>query len=169
MDSDQLFKMFSPVVLENALWFETIKNADSVTTAVVHLRFRILGGKGGFGSQLRAQGNKMSSKKRAGDYSSCRDLTGRRIRTTEQNQKIEEHLRAVPEYQSFLADRKKSKAEAMLKEGSSKLDNDFVSKHHESTEMIESIVTESFTSKQRMHECEKDAKNCKSPIIPWLE
>ena len=98
VDSDQLFKMFSPAVLENALWFETIKTADSVTTAVLHLRFRILGGKGGFGSQLRAQGNKMSSKKRAGDYSCCRDLTGRRIRTTEQNQKIEEHLRAVTEY-----------------------------------------------------------------------
>lgn len=108
----------------------------------------------------------MSSKRRAGNFSSCRDLSGRRIRTTEQNQRIEEHLSAISDHQNFLGDRKRSKAEAMLREGPAKLDNDFVTKHHESVETIESIVTKTFANKRLPREGEKDGK---SPVIPCLE
>ena len=51
---------------------------------VFQVKLRLLGGKGGFGSQLRAQGNKMSSKKRAGNYESCRSLNGQRLRVQKQ-------------------------------------------------------------------------------------
>lgn len=48
----------------------------------VHLRLavKLLGGKGGFASQLRAQGGRMSSNK-ATNNDSCRDLNGRRLST----------------------------------------------------------------------------------------
>lgn len=68
---------------------------DEVYEASV--RFRLLGGKGGFGSQLRAQGTRMSSKKRAGGYEACRDLSGRRLRSIKEAQLISEHLAKKPE------------------------------------------------------------------------
>lgn len=64
---------------------------------VFQVKLRLLGGKGGFGSQLRAQGNKMSSKKRAGNYESCRTLNGQRIRVQKQTKLIEEYLAKEPE------------------------------------------------------------------------
>lgn len=63
----------------------------------IHVRLRLRGGKGGFGSQLRAQGNKMSSKKRAGNYEACRDLSGQRMRSQKQAKLIEEYLEKEPE------------------------------------------------------------------------
>lgn len=64
---------------------------------VFQVKLRLPGGKGGFGSQLRAQGNKMSSKKRAGNYESCRSLNGQRIRAQKQTKLIEEYLAKEPE------------------------------------------------------------------------
>jgi hypothetical protein len=47
---------------------------------------RLLGGKGGFGSQLRAAGGRMSSQ-RTGNNDSCRDLNGRRLSTVKEAKK----------------------------------------------------------------------------------
>lgn len=172
MDSDLLFKVFPPAKLEGAVWFEMIKTTASMATVFLRLRFRMLGGKGGFGSQLRAQGNKMSSKRRAGDFSSCRDLTGKRVRTVGQNQKIEEHLDAVVEYKNFLKDRTKAKMESIVKKEPPKMDSNFLTKHHESTEIVESIVTKTFINKRKPRESEKDSvyrNPSAAPITPWLE
>lgn len=76
-------------------WLD-IRQHDS-EYCTIRVRLRLLGGKGGFGSQLRAQGSKMSSKKRSGNYEACRDLAGRRIRTQTQAQKIADYLLALPE------------------------------------------------------------------------
>ena len=48
---------------------------------------RLLGGKGGFGSQLRAAGGRMSSQKTSNN-DSCRDLTGRRLSTVKEAKKF---------------------------------------------------------------------------------
>lgn len=49
---------------------------------------RLRGGKGGFGSQLRAAGGRMSSKKgQEENNDSCRDLSGRRLSTIKQAKK----------------------------------------------------------------------------------
>jgi hypothetical protein len=47
---------------------------------------RLLGGKGGFGAQLRATGGRMSSQK-ASNNDSCRDLTGRRLSSIKEAKK----------------------------------------------------------------------------------
>lgn len=73
---------------------------NAKTGLYTDVRLRLLGGKGGFGSQLRAQGNKMSSKKRAGGYEACRDLSGRRIRTINQAKLIDEYLKKKPELEA---------------------------------------------------------------------
>ena len=46
----------------------------------------VLGGKGGFGSQLRAAGGRMSSQKTSNN-DSCRDLSGRRLSTIKEAKK----------------------------------------------------------------------------------
>lgn len=57
----------------------------------IHLQLgvRFLGGKGGFGSQLRAAGGRMSSGKNTNN-DSCRDLNGRRLRTLQEAKRMSE-------------------------------------------------------------------------------
>ena len=45
-----------------------------------NLLLRLPGGKGGFGSMLRAQGGKMAAHKTT-NFEACRDLSGRRLKT----------------------------------------------------------------------------------------
>ncbi|KAI2632422.1 telomere stability and silencing-domain-containing protein [Hypoxylon sp. NC1633] len=70
--------------------------------AFVSLRLSIplCGGKGGFGSQLRAAGGRMSSKKkknRGDENASSRNLDGRRIRTVNEAKALAEYLAIKPE------------------------------------------------------------------------
>jgi hypothetical protein len=74
---DQYFYTTSGKLLnDHAPIFEN----ENEAFANVNLRIRILGGKGGFGSMLRAQGGKMASQKTT-NFEACRDLNGRRLRT----------------------------------------------------------------------------------------
>ncbi|KNE64777.1 hypothetical protein AMAG_10119 [Allomyces macrogynus ATCC 38327] len=57
---------------------------------------RLCGGKGGFGSMLRAQGGRMSSKKTI-NYDSCRDLSGRRLKTVKDAKLMTEALEKIAE------------------------------------------------------------------------
>lgn len=50
----------------------------------LEVRLSTLGGKGGFGSMLRAQGGKMSARKGEENNDSCRDLNGRRLSTVKE-------------------------------------------------------------------------------------
>lgn len=52
----------------------------------LELCVRVLGGKGGFGSQLRAAGGRMSAGKST-NVDSCRDLNGRRLGSIKEAQK----------------------------------------------------------------------------------
>lgn len=55
----------------------------------LHVNFRILGGKGGFGASLRGQGMKQSKKKQS-NFNSCRDLEGNRIRDVVHQKELSE-------------------------------------------------------------------------------
>ena len=73
---------------------------DRDTILPLRLSVPLCGGKGGFGSQLRAAGGRMSSKKRktAGDAnSSNRNLDGRRLRTVNEAKALAEYLALKPE------------------------------------------------------------------------
>lgn len=70
-----------PSVLVSSLFTDNEDNEDeSVPLVSLRLVPRLLGGKGGFGSQLRAAGGRMSSQKTSNN-DSCRDLSGRRLST----------------------------------------------------------------------------------------
>ncbi|KAG0337660.1 hypothetical protein BG000_005144 [Podila horticola] len=70
------------------------------------LTLRMAGGKGGFGSMLRAQGGRMSSQKGPSNTDACRDLSGRRIKTVKDAKNMAEYLRQEPE-------REKAKKESL--------------------------------------------------------
>lgn len=72
----------------------------------------LVGGKGGFGSQLRAAGGRMSSRK-TDNTDSCRDLSGRRLSTLKEAKKIAEYMEAEPERKKALVEARKAKLEAL--------------------------------------------------------
>ncbi|EER23413.1 hypothetical protein D8B26_001518 [Coccidioides posadasii str. Silveira] len=66
----------------------------------VRLSVRVYGGKGGFGSQLRAAGGRMSSRRKGAqgeDNGSNRNLDGRRLRTVKEAKALAEYLALKPE------------------------------------------------------------------------
>jgi hypothetical protein len=58
----------------------------SSNTEQLNLAIRLCGGKGGFGSMLRAQGGRMNAQKTT-NFEACRDLQGRRIKTVNEAKK----------------------------------------------------------------------------------
>ncbi|KAK4902543.1 hypothetical protein LTR27_000480 [Elasticomyces elasticus] len=66
----------------------------------LRLSVRLCGGKGGFGSQLRAAGGRMSSRKKRNNEDpngSNRNLDGRRLRTINEAKKLAEYLATKPD------------------------------------------------------------------------
>ena len=66
----------------------------------LRLAVPLCGGKGGFGSQLRAAGGRMSSKRKRGqgdENASSRNLDGRRLRTVNEAKALAEYLAIKPE------------------------------------------------------------------------
>ncbi|KAJ3147228.1 hypothetical protein HDU86_008064 [Geranomyces michiganensis] len=62
---------------------------------ILTLTPRLRGGKGGFGSMLRAQGGKMASQKTT-NFDSCRDLAGRRLKTVNDARALADYLEHEP-------------------------------------------------------------------------
>ncbi|TFK49536.1 hypothetical protein OE88DRAFT_1632981 [Heliocybe sulcata] len=73
---------------------------------------RLRGGKGGFGSQLRAAGGRMSSQKTSNN-DSCRDLSGRRLNTIKEAQKLAAYLESEPERKKAQKEAEKEKLKAL--------------------------------------------------------
>ncbi|ODO01714.1 hypothetical protein I350_06540 [Cryptococcus amylolentus CBS 6273] len=78
----------------------------------IHVTPRMMGGKGGFGSQLRAAGGRMSSGKNT-NMDSCRDLSGRRLGTIKEAQRQAELLESEPALRAQAAAAEKAKLEAL--------------------------------------------------------
>ncbi|KAF5341945.1 hypothetical protein D9611_001519 [Ephemerocybe angulata] len=97
---------------EVALSSLQLNNDDTLVT--LRLTPLVLGGKGGFGSQLRAAGGRMSSQKTSNN-DSCRDLSGRRLSTIKEAKKLAEYLETEPERLAARAEAQKAKLEALEK------------------------------------------------------
>ncbi|WWC73277.1 uncharacterized protein I206_107243 [Kwoniella pini CBS 10737] len=90
----------------------SLQHGDTNHLIEINVCARLLGGKGGFGSQLRAAGGRMSSGK-ATNMDSCRDLSGRRLGTIKEAQRQAELLESAPALRAKLAAEEKSKLEAL--------------------------------------------------------
>ncbi|GAA6041393.1 hypothetical protein JCM8097_005222 [Rhodosporidiobolus ruineniae] len=78
----------------------------------LRLAVRLPGGKGGFASQLRAQGGRMSSNK-AQNTDSCRGLDGRRLSTMKEAQKLAKLLESEPDRLAAAAQEKQKKLDEL--------------------------------------------------------
>ncbi|CAI6264905.1 unnamed protein product [Periconia digitata] len=78
---------------------DTLLSSNDDTFLPLRLTVPLCGGKGGFGSILRAQGGRMSSrKKKQGEVNgSSRNLDGRRLRTVAEAKTLAEYLAIKPE------------------------------------------------------------------------
>ncbi|ETW82891.1 hypothetical protein HETIRDRAFT_316158 [Heterobasidion irregulare TC 32-1] len=92
----------------------TLSSLHSPDEALVSLRLtpRMRGGKGGFGSQLRAAGGRMSSQKTSNN-DSCRDLSGRRLSTIKEAKKLAEYLEQEPARKKAASEAQRAKLEAL--------------------------------------------------------
>jgi hypothetical protein len=85
---------------ENVAPVSTLLSCPADTFLPLRISVPVLGGKGGFGSQLRAAGGRMSSKrkKNQGDSNgSSRNLDGRRLRTVNEAKALTQYLAVKPE------------------------------------------------------------------------
>lgn len=92
---------------------------DIKTTPFTDIETRVscLGGKGGFGNMLRAQGGRMSARGKHESQDSYRDLEGRRLGSINEAKLLAEYIAKAPERQAALDEaqkRKYAKLEKML-------------------------------------------------------
>lgn len=83
LDAQRITTLGGRHVTDDALLFDPAQPDGPVTFC---LSLRVFGGKGGFGSMLRAQGGRMASQKTT-NYEVCRDLSGRRLKTVNEAKK----------------------------------------------------------------------------------
>ncbi|KAF4450981.1 UPF0667 family protein C31G5.18c [Fusarium austroafricanum] len=119
----------------------------------LRLAVPLCGGKGGFGSQLRAAGGRMSSRKKKSqeDHGSSRNLDGRRLRTVNEAKALAEYLAIKPEMEKKEKEKRRERWEQIvqlseqkeeeIKSGSkSRLDGQWVEDKEESSERTREAV-----------------------------
>lgn len=89
------------------------------TLLPLRLSARICGGKGGFGSQLRAAGGRMSSRKKRNQQDqnpngSNRNLDGRRLRTVDSAKRLAEYLATKPEMEKKEKEEQKKRLQSIV-------------------------------------------------------
>ncbi|KAK6504878.1 hypothetical protein TWF481_006813 [Arthrobotrys musiformis] len=98
---------------------------DDLTNDFLTLRLTapLPGGKGGFGSQLRAAGGRMSSRKRKGQENSdsCRNLDGRRLRTVKEAKALAQYLETKPDMDKKERDKRKERWEKVIEAADEKI------------------------------------------------
>ncbi|KAK4548101.1 hypothetical protein LTR36_010821 [Oleoguttula mirabilis] len=96
----------------------TLLTTPKDTFLPLRLSARLCGGKGGFGSQLRAAGGRMSSRKNRQNQEnvngSNRNLDGRRLRTVDEAKKLAEYLAIKPEMAKREKEERKKRWEAVV-------------------------------------------------------
>ena len=91
---------------------DSSSNANAADFLSLRLSLPLCGGKGGFGSQLRAAGGRMSSKKkknRGDENASSRNLDGRRLRTVTEAKALAEYLAIKPEMEQREKERRRAR------------------------------------------------------------
>lgn len=101
------------------------QNTDELDLeASIQTIFRLLGGKGGFGSMLRAIGAQIE---KTTNRDACRDLSGRRLRDINEEKRLKAWLEKQQDRESDQYAKKKQKLERLL----AKPRHDFKDEHYE--------------------------------------
>ncbi|KAI0261541.1 telomere stability and silencing-domain-containing protein [Gloeopeniophorella convolvens] len=114
LTADLRLSPVSGAVPEETATLVSILGLHDADQSLLSLRLvpRMRGGKGGFGSQLRAAGGRMSSQKTSNN-DSCRDLSGRRLSTIKEAKRLAEYLEQEPARKKAAAEAQRAKLEAL--------------------------------------------------------
>ncbi|KAF9955075.1 hypothetical protein BGZ72_004030 [Mortierella alpina] len=127
------------------------------------LSLRMNGGKGGFGSMLRAQGGRMSSQKTT-NTDACRDLSGRRIKTVNDAKKMADYLKSEPEREKAKRENLKRKIEEKLELADRPTrkhrfeDSKFFDESEEQVEEVKSAVAAAIKESMKAGAADVDSK-----------
>lgn len=91
---------------------DTSEQRESIMSSI-HVVPRTLGGKGGFGSMLRAIGAQIE---KTTNREACRDLSGRRLRDINEEQRLKKWVAQQAEREKEEKERRKKKLEKMLEQ-----------------------------------------------------
>lgn len=118
------------------------ENPSTSPFSTVHVIPRVLGGKGGFGSMLRAIGAQIE---KTTNREACRDLSGRRLRDINEEQRLKNWIAQQADREREAAERKKKKLERLCQEPK----HDFKDDHYDEsrstmTEVMSSSIEQGF-------------------------
>ncbi|XP_065068736.1 splicing regulator SDE2-like [Rhopilema esculentum] len=152
---------------------KTFLDGKIVEPSLVRCHLRILGGKGGFGSMLRALGAQIE---KTTNREACRDLSGRRMRDVNNEKTINEWLEKKKTEDEDKAKRKKEKLEKILNPPRHILkDSSYVTDLKANAEKVEDALKQGLSTKQqsqgtghgkRQNSSEKNGKAKKQRL--WL-
>lgn len=135
------------LVLRGARYPSAQNLPSELEHGTIYLSERLRGGKGGFGSRLKAEGQRLSSKRRSGNQEFSRDLQGRRIGDLLDAKMIEEYLQREPELRAKAeAERLKNleKKIELLERVPKFKDQEYLDQKQKSTEEIERATKKNF-------------------------
>lgn len=112
--SEQSLSLSTGRSIASSASFDELADGQDV---LVRLAVKLNGGKGGFGSQLRAAGGRMNSKRNGqNNNDSCRDLNGRRLSTIKEAKKLADYLASAPEREAARIQQTREKLEKLQEE-----------------------------------------------------
>ncbi|GAB0100435.1 Replication stress response regulator SDE2 [Sergentomyia squamirostris] len=108
----------------------------------LNIVLRQVGGKGGFGSMLRAIGAQIE---KTTNREACRDLSGRRLRDINEEKRLKVWLEKQKDAESEKKERKKQKLERLLKQPEFEFtDKEYEKARSEMTEKVDEAVEQGF-------------------------
>ncbi|XP_050306144.1 replication stress response regulator SDE2 [Anthonomus grandis grandis] len=132
---------------------------------------RLLGGKGGFGSMLRAIGAQIE---KTTNREACRDLSGRRLRDINEEQRLKKWVSQQAEREKEAKEKKKKKLEKLLEKPKHEFKDEEYDKERESLpEQVEDAVLKGLeagcsTTKRKPDESDKSKIPKKKPKL-WID
>lgn len=115
---------------------------DDICHGYITIVPRILGGKGGFGSMLRAIGAQIE---KTTNREACRDLSGRRLRDINEEKRLKAWIEKQSKRKEEIAERKKKKLEKLCAEPRHEFkDQRYEQERSELTERVGDAVEEGF-------------------------
>lgn len=117
------------------------------TDGVIRVCPKVLGGKGGFGSMLRAIGAQIE---KTTNREACRDLSGRRLRDINEEKRLKTWLSQKKEREQDKEDKKKRKIEKLLQEPKHEFKDEAY--HEEITNLSEKLSDSVEQGLKRKHE-----------------
>ncbi|VEN42221.1 unnamed protein product [Callosobruchus maculatus] len=149
-----------------------VKDDSFVNNGIVHIVPRVFGGKGGFGSMLRAIGAQIE---KTTNREACRDLSGRRLRDINEEQRLKNWINQQAEREKEAKERKKKKLERLCEKPKHEFkDEEYDKERSELPEIVEDALLQglqasSSTVKRKSEDTKPVIKSKKKKTKLWVD